>query len=457
MTLQTFARFAVQHRKEPPLPELQHASARAVVDWFGATIAGAQTKPARTLTAVLLGEEQKGTCALVADGRQVSARTAALINATASHVVEMDDIYRPGVYHPGSPTVGAAFAMAQRQGVNGEEMLRAVAIGYEIGDRISAALQPAHYRYWHTTGTVGTIGAAAAAAEILRLDEEKFAHALATSTTMAAGLQQAFRSEAMSKPLHAGHAAEAGVLAALTAERGFTGALDVLDGPTGFGEAMSESPAWDKAVENLGSDPWGITEPTVKNYACCGHTFAAIDAILALREEGLRPEHIDRIDVATYGTAVKVAGITDPHTPFEAKFSTAYCMAAALSLGTVRLQAFSEDNLWHPDIRNVLARVHLEVDEDFDSRFPNQRAARVHVIDTQGKIYNYVRYTRKGDPDDPLSDTELNDKFQELATPVLGETRTVEMQQALWNLADLTDLRDLEVGPQAEPNDERRP
>ncbi|MPZ86229.1 MAG: MmgE/PrpD family protein, partial [Actinophytocola sp.] len=212
------------------------AASRAVLDWMGATVAGAVLPPARILTDVLVpaGGDGAPDSGLVVDGRRTSARNAALINATASHTVEMDDIYRDGIYHPGSPTVAAALAVAQQLHRSGRDFLTAVALGYEVGGKLAALLQPAHYRYWHTTGTVGTVGAAAAVATLLELDEERTAHALATATTMASGLQQAFRSDSMSKPLHAGHAAEAGTLAALAAGQGFTGALDVLEGAAGL-------------------------------------------------------------------------------------------------------------------------------------------------------------------------------------------------------------------------------
>lgn len=443
MILSRLAGFAADARSAGLAPEVRHAATRAVIDWFGATIAGSAMEPARILRAAVVDEEERGRAGLVPDGRLVPARTAALVNATASHIAEMDDIFRDGLYHPGSPTVGAALAAAQHAGVSGEDLLRAVAIGYEIGDRIAATVQPAHYTYWHTTGTVGTLGAAAAAAEIMRLEPVQFAHALATATTMAAGLQQAFRSDAMSKPLHAGHAAEAGLLAAMAAAKGFTGALDVLEGPAGFGAAMAQSPDWENAVAELGTRPWGITQATVKNYSCCGHTFAAVDAALALRAQGVTPESVSHIRVATYGTAIKVAGIADPRTDFEAKFSTAYCVAAALTLGSVRLRAFEDDKLQDPTIRSLLGKVELELDPEFDAAFPGKRAARVTITDDRGTEHEYVRHTRKGDPDDPLTDADLGEKFTDLTEPVLGTGESAALAARLWSLAELEDVRGL--------------
>jgi 2-methylcitrate dehydratase PrpD len=424
--------------------ELQ-AGTRAVLDWTGATVAGSVMPAAQLLTRTFAADLGTGSARLVPGGQVAPTRTAALINATASHTAEMDDIYREGVYHPGSPTVGAALALAEQLDVSGAQLVRAVAIGYEIGDRIAETVNPAHYRFWHTTGTVGTIGAAAAAADLLELGAEAFAHAIATATTMAAGLQQAFRSDAMSKPLHAGHAAEAGLLAALAAQQGFTGALDVLDGPAGFGAGMADGPDWRRVLADP-DRPLGITVPTVKNHSCCGHTFAAVDAALALRSGGLAADDIDTVEVTTYRTATKVAGNPDPHTAFEAKFSTAYCVAAAFVLGSVRLRAFEPDALADPAIRGLVERTSVVPDDAMESLFPGRREARLVVVDRAGERHEYTRHTRKGDPDDPLTDGELRAKFLDLAEPVLGTAGADALGEALWALPDQPSVRALPMG-----------
>jgi 2-methylcitrate dehydratase PrpD len=436
------ARLAVALRGRELTGAETRAAIRAVVDWFGATIAGSVQAPAQILRAALLSADESGAARLVPDGRPAPARTAALINATASHSAELDDIYRDGIYHPGAPTIGAALALAQQRDLSGADLLRAVAVGYEVGDRVAETVNPAHYTYWHTTGTVGAIGAAAAAADLLGLDESRFAHALATATTMAAGLQQAFRSDAMSKPLHAGRAAEAGLLAALAAGHGYTGALDVLEGPAGFGAAMARSPDWSEALADP-DRPLGITVATVKNHSCCGHTFAAVDAGLQLRAQGIQPEDIDLVEVRTGITAAKVAGNVHPQTGYAAKFSTSYCVAAALVLGSVRLRAFEPEALRHPVLKEVERRVTVIPDAGIERVFPAQRRAVVTVTDRAGHRHDAVRDTRKGDPDDPLSDSELAGKYAELSDPVLGPALSSRLADQLWRLNDLARVREL--------------
>jgi len=437
-----FAALATALRRRGLTAKESHAASRAVVDWFGAAIAGSLQSPAQALRAAVA--EDRGSARLIPDGQPAPLRTAALINGVASHTAELDDIYREGIYHPGSPTIAAALALAEDRGASGRALLRATAVGYEIGDRIAQTVNPAHYNYWHTTGTVGTLGAAAAAADLLGLGELQLAHALATATTMAAGLQQAFRSDAMSKPLHAGHAAEAGLLAALAACHGYTGALDVLEGSAGFGAAMAQSPDWSAALADR-ARPLGVTTATVKNHSCCGHTFAAVDGALELRAQGLRAEDIEYVEVRTAITAAKVAGNTHPHTPFEAKFSVSYCVAAALVLGSVRLRAFEPEALQHPLLNEVERRVRVTADAEMERVFPSQRRAIVTAVDRAGLCHEVVRNTRKGDPDDPLTDSELAEKYADLTEPTLGRERSKRLAEQLWRLDALPSVRDLEV------------
>jgi 2-methylcitrate dehydratase PrpD len=429
--LRRFADYALARRAAVP----PHGATRAVVDWFAATVPGAGFDAPRILVDTLVADDETGRSSLVPGGRRVRPRTAALVNGTAAHAAELDDIFRDGIYHPGAPTIAAALALCEHLGGSGADLLRAVTVGYEIGNRIAAAVNPAHYQYWHTTGTVGTLGAAGAAAELLGLDAERFTHALATATTMAAGLQQAFRSDAMSKPLHAGHAAEAGLLSAMAAARGFTGAPDVLEGRAGFGAAMAVEPDWGRATAGLGTDEPTVNQVTVKNHSCCGHTFAALDAAVQLRD-GLDLTKVERVEVATYGTAIEVAGNPDPKTAFEAKFSIAYTVASALTDGPVRLRAFAPGRLRDPAVRALAGKVVARVDPAMDAAFPGQRMARVTVVAAGREERTVVRSTRKGDPDDPLTDDELAAKLAEYATLSLGAEGAAALADSLWKLPE---------------------
>ena len=420
-----------------------HAAKRCVLDTLAAIICGSVNAPATLMTEALEEELDHGRSRLLPSGRLAPVRTAALINGAAAHAMEVDDIFRDGIYHPGPPIIPAALALCQGRGLGGERFLRAVVAGYEISNRVSAAMQPAHYNYWHTTGTIGTIGAAAAVSVALELDTAQTKSALSNSVTMAAALQQAFATDAMGKPIHAGHAAEAGATAALLASKGVTGADGMFEGPRGFGNAMSEDVDWQVMVDSLNKE-FTICRMTQKNHTCCGHMFAAIDSVLALCDTHvLAPDDVAAITVGTYAKGVEICGSPDPKTLYEAKFSLEYTMAAALVIGRVRFAAFTDQMLDDPLMRKNMAKVACHIDKDAEQAFPNRRSAIVTITTTSGEIYEHYAPTRKGDPDNPLNDHELEEKFRELAEPVIGVTSAEALRQHVWALEEVDDLSHL--------------
>jgi 2-methylcitrate dehydratase PrpD len=414
--------------------DVAHHARRALVDWFAALLAGAWREPATLMSAALEDETRGGGGAVCyVSGRRVPVRHAALINGTASHTVEFDDIYRYAVYHPGCPTIAAALAAAQARGTDMDTLLRALAAGYEVSCRIGLAVQPSHYDFWHTTGTVGTFGAAAAVAVLLDCDANRTAHAIATAATMAGGLQQAFRGEGMSKPLHPGHAAEAGALAAMSAAQGMTGALDVLHGSAGFAAATSEDTGkWDKPLANIGK-PFAITDMTFKNHGCCGHIFAALDAVRDLHlEHGFKPEDVVSVAVGGYKATKEVCDRPTAQTEQDCRFSTQFTVATMLLHGGVRLAAFEPARLSDPAIRALMPRVTVALDAECAAAFPSKRSAKVEIKLKDGRVLNRHQHTRKGDPDAPLSDQDLSDKFLELTSDAIGAAQAKAVLAQLW-------------------------
>ena len=439
---EVFARHATEFRQARLDDEVLHHAKRAVIDWHAALFPGLDVAPMPQLRALLADDLGHGGARLP-DGRPAPARAAALLNGTAAHAAEVDDSFRDAMYHPGAATVASALAIAQDRGASGLDFLRGVVLGYEVSTRIGVAMGRAHYRHWHNTGTVGTFGAAASAAGLLGLHGAPFAHALATAATFAAGLQQAFRMDSMSKPLHAGRAAEGGVLAAQLAAQGVTGSLDVLDGEAGFGRAMSDGPDWSSVGDTLGRD-FHITRLTFKNHIGCGHTFAAIDGALELaRRQGLRAADIRRVHVATYGPALDIACYEDPRTENEARFSMRFVVATALVHGSVRLAAYTPERLADADTRAMMARITAVVDPEIDAAFPGRRSARVEMETNDGQRHAWLQPDRKGDPELPLSDAELDDKFLELSAPVIGAQRARALLRSIWSLDQAGDLRGL--------------
>lgn len=433
MLVEQFAEYAVKEQASTLPANVIHHAKRAVIDWYASLLPGSRVAPA-TLLELALAEDLDHGNARLASGRRATLRAAALINGAASHSVEFDDIYRDAGYHPGSPVISAALAAAQAQGVAGEAFLRGVIVGYEISTRIGEAVMPSHYKFWHTTGTVGSFGAAAAVATILGCNRDQFAHALATVGTFASGLQQAFRSQAMTKPLHGGHAADVGAMAAMAAAQGVTGALDIIEGDAGFGAAMSVNPDWQKALKGLGTD-YHITRVTFKNHGCCGHIFPSIDGALHLQQMNkLSARDVKHIRIATYKAGLDIVDNFNPEGEYQAKFSLPYVVSHALVHGSVRLNAFQPDRLNDPDVRALMKKIELVADPELSKGYPNQRAAHVEIETADGRKFAHFQPTRKGDPELPLTDAELNDKFLELAMPVIGDATSRQLLDALWAL-----------------------
>ncbi len=415
-----------------------HAAKRCIIDWFAAAVPGAASKPARALERGLLDELGHGS-AWTLSGRKAPMRTSALINGLASHVVEFDDIFSPAIYHPGSPTIAAALSAATGSEKTGRDLINAVIAGYETSTRVGTAMGPEHYKFWHNTGTVGSIGSTAAVALLFELDPEETMHSLATATTMAAGLQNAFRGNSEIKPLHAGHAADTGFVAVGLAQNGVIAATDMFEGASGFSAAMSKDVDWNAALSK--PKEFNILRITVKNHGCCGHTFAALDGVLALQAENtFSANDVASIRVGGYSATVAVTGNYVADTPGSAKFSLPFIVASGIVHGSIRLDAYSEKRLQDPSVRDLMEKITVELDPDVERLFPAQRAANIWITLKDGRQLHRFQPHRIGDPDLPLSDDQLSDKFTELTQACLPPNNSKNLLHELWRLDKQTDL-----------------
>jgi 2-methylcitrate dehydratase PrpD len=421
--------------------DVDHDARRAVLDWFAALLPGCAEDTPRTLSQALITERGQGAAFSYVDSSQGAARHAALLNGTTSHTAEFDDIFRDGGYHPGSPTISSALAVAQAEGATADAFRRAVIGGYEVGCRIAIALQPSHYRDWHITGTVGTMGAAVSTAMLKGCDQLGIAHAIAIASSFAGGHQENLQGKGRTKPLHCGHAAEAGVLAGTAAAAGITGSLDSLHAPHGYAAASSDGTGnWAAGLDGLG-DWTPISRMTFKNHGCCGHIFAALDGLRALQSaRAFGPGDVARIEVHGYGATASICDRMEVADARDARFSVQYCVAALLHLGSVRLAAFTPEALARPDLRAFMPKVSVSEDLAFTAAYPARRQARLKVTLTDGTILNHAQPTRKGDPDDPLNDAELFAKYDELAATVLDRAVADRLKHIVMASDDLPGL-----------------
>lgn len=410
-----------QWQKKPLSSEVEWTTRRAVLDWFATTLPGCVLPPATLLSAGFKEDAGTGAAVSYVDGACTSVRHAALLNATASHTVEFDDIFRDGGYHPGSPTVAAVLALAQNRGVSLEAFQRALIAGYEVGCRIALAIQPSHYRYWHTTSTVGTMGVAAGCAALLGGGVDEIAHAISLASSFASGHQQNLQGEGMAKAMHPGHAADAGLMAAYAAYNGVTASPNALFGPNGFAAATSKDGGnWALALDGIGN--WTpISRMTVKNHGCCGHIFPSLDGLkIMVKEHGFSVEDIKQIEIAGYGATYSMCNREKVGSAQEARFSIQYCIAALLYTGRVRLDAFAQETMNRDDIQSFMAKVSVTESPELSAEYPQKRMARLRVYLNDGRVVDHFQQGRKGDPEDPLSDQELIEKYNELASTVLS-------------------------------------
>jgi 2-methylcitrate dehydratase PrpD len=415
------AEFVVTVRYDA-LPDAVRAMAqKTVLDWAGAVLAGAAQPPAAMARRALLPLGGRPEAEVIGTGARTDALRAALLNGLAAHILEVDDLHRPSTTHAGAPVVAAALAAAERAGVSGPRLVEAVVAGFEVAVRVAEAVNPSHYRFWHTTATCGTFGAAAAAAKVLGLGPRDTAQALGSAGTMAAGLWEFLREGAMSKHLHAGHAAHDGLLAALLAREGFTGARAILEGEQGFFRAMAAGADPGRVTDRLG-ERFAIAENSFKLFPCCGHTHGAIAAALEVRSRGgVDPPAIDEVRVETYSAALQVTGNPDPQTPYQAKFSLPYTVAAALRWGRVGLGEFEPAALADPEVRGLLGRVRVAVDPALDARYPAAWPARVTVRLKGGPTHSALVEEAPGEDGAAVPYEALAAKFRDLLAWAVGQ------------------------------------
>ena len=404
------------------------------LDWLGSAYGGKNERPVKIVLELIRSLGGKPESTILADGSKTMCLLAAFANGASSHVLEMDDLHRESVLHPACAIIPAVLAAAEREKVSGKDLLVGIAVGFEIGIRVAMGVGQDHYHFWHTTATCGTFGAAAGAAKILRLDEDQFVWAMGSAGTQASGLWEFLTDSAMSKQLHAGKASLNGMLAALLAGGGFTGAEKILEGERGFFRATSTDFNEEKCLNGLG-DEFYFGNNSLKYYASCGHTHAAIDAALKARgKEPLSPATVTKVDVAIYQEALSLLENIEPKTPYLAKFNLPFCIATALKYGHVNLDDFTEERLSDPELQQLMTRITIRSDPELTRSYPAKWPAKVEVHLKDGRILNASTDYPKGDPQNPLTPDEVIAKFRGLTGGVLSDSRADTIVQRAMNL-----------------------
>ena len=364
-----------------------------VLDAMANIAAGRNSEPGRILNRWFLDEPPN------------TSRTVLWLGALM-HILEVDDLHRQSVVHPGCVVIPTVLSLGLREGLSGRKMLEAVLKGFEACTRLGNSVGPAHYKIWHNTATCGTFGAAYAAGSILGLSKLELRDALGNAGTQSSGLWEFSASGTMSKHLHAGRAGQSGVTAADLASYGLSGSPTILEGKRGFYAACCP----DAIPEALLSNPegkWQLHHTSIKPWPCCRHTHPAIDAALEISLQ-LKGEVPESIELGVTQAALDVCDKPTPETLYDAKFSLQHSVSIAILCGQVGFDSFESEARQQTSV--LASRISLKLDEKIEDAYPEAWGAEVKVVLTNGKELSVRRKHAKGDPDAPLSPAEMREK-----------------------------------------------
>jgi 2-methylcitrate dehydratase PrpD len=401
-----------------------------LLDWLGVTLAGSREPLAEILGDELVSGSADGEATLVGRAERSTAHVAALVNGAAGHALDFDDTHLGMMGHPTAPVAPAVLALGERLDSSGAAALTALVAGIELECKLGALIGPSHYATgFHATATLGTFGAAAGAAHLLELDEERWLHALGIAGTQAAGLKAVFGT--MCKPLHAGKAAANGLLAATLAQRGFTSDEAILEAHQGFGSTHST-----ELGELPELDAFEIRRTLFKYHAACYLTHAAVEAALAL---DVAPDDIEEAEVRVDPGVLDVAGIEEPRTGLEGKFSLRATIALAfLGDDTTDPATYTDSRMTDADLVALRDRVHVVAVDSV------RRATASLRVRTRGGLELQTEHDSTTPEDDlDRQHRRLVAKFNGLALPLLGAERTQSVVDAVDRLDELASIREL--------------
>jgi 2-methylcitrate dehydratase PrpD len=407
-----------------------------LLDLIGVTVAGSTHRSVQILVDESETRASNAPCTIIGRRDRTGSLDAALINGTAGHALDYDDVNMAMNGHPTVPVAPALFAIAEQEGLCGQDLIAAFVTGYEAGGRIGSLVQPSHYaRGFHITATVGTLSSALAAAALMDLDDAGRETALSIAISFASGVTSNFGT--MCKPLHAGKAAQSGLMAARLARRGFTANAGMLEAYKGFAGVYGDGIAPVEASEPR--DGFHIRDNLFKHHAACYGVHASIEAAHDLLARGVKPAAVSSLLVRAPVIARDICNIAEPRTGDEAKFSFRLAVALGmLEADTANPGLYSAETA--TDARYVAMRDRVRV--EFVPDFTNNACELIaELVDGSRAVAAYDSGTPLGDT--PRQRLLITAKFDSLAAPVLGAARATELRDGLLALEDIGNVADL--------------
>ena len=430
----SLARYVVTATPEQ-LPEtVRHEGIRTFFNWVGCAV-GSSGHPAVSIAI----ESLKPFCgspqaSVLGRAERVDVLHAALFNGISSHVFDFDDTHLNTVIHPAGPVASAILALAEYRPVSGVAFLNALVLGVEVECRIGNAVSPEHYDIgWHITGTTGAFGAAAAAGKLLGLDEQRMAWALGLAATQPVGLREMFGT--MTKSFHPGRAAQNGLTAALLAAGGYTSSEQGIEAERGWAHVLSTRQDYGEITGGLGSRYEALLN-TYKPFACGIVIHPAIDGCIQVRnEQNLAADAIKSIELKVHPLVLELTGKRTPQTGLDGKFSVYHAVAAAIIDGEAGPEQFSDEAVRDPTTVHLRDSVATNVDPAM-----SKDGAHVTVLLKDGRKFEKAVEHAIGSTKRPMTDEELDAKFDKLVVPVLGEKRAADLRHACRSLERIPDV-----------------
>ena len=430
---------------------------RCLLDAIGCGLFGASQPWSQIMSAQMFAEKSQGAATVFGHAAPLAASAAALCNGTAIHGFELDDLLSAAVIHPGTVIVPAVLAAAEggntSRHTSGEELLRAIIIGYEVTARISLAMgMAASHQGFHKTSVVGPVASAIAVGCVLKLSAAQITCAAGIAASMASGVKAYAAPDSggggMVKRMHAGWAASSGVRAALLARDGFTGPSSAIEGRYGLLDTFSHaSMNAENLTQGLG-ESWAINDVWFKVYPICGWIQGVVQLLGAMRSEHnygkpYAPDQIGKVVVGTSAFAVKGNSNPKPADTMDAQYSIPYCTALALTRDAGDPRAFEAAGYTNSGLLSLAARVETRVDDECEAVYPQRFGSRVQLHLANGEIKEALTLDPHGTPADPCSDAELSAKFTRLAALSPLKVDSAAIAQAVDHLLTSASLREL--------------
>ena len=416
----------------------------AILDTVGVTLAGSGEECVRILESVHGIGDGGGPCLVFGRAARTGPLDAGLINGTASHALDFDDMAPSIGGHPSVPLVPAIIAFGEMTGASGKDVLTAYVAGFETESRIARAVNFHHYeKGWHPTTTLGIFGTVAASALLLGLSEDETETALALAVSLASGVKANFGT--MTKPLHAGLTCRDGVTAAQLAQRGLTAGEQIIEHPFGFATTVLGEGIYDldEMAENLGK-PYRVQDALmIKKYPCCGGNHAMLDSLFSLmRDNDFTYEDVASAEVdQSYYSVVML--YQDPDDELKGKFSAKFNVAAALVDGEIAIDTFTQEKIADPTINETMGKVRTRVmakSEEMLTRSDDGHKIKITLKD--GRVFEHVtaRADILGSQKNPWGFENIKAKFQENVALVLSQEGVEDAVNAWSDILQVTDV-----------------